>query len=185
MDTRERLIAACLDLVRAKGLGQVTMEELAARAGMSKRTVYRYFASKEEVIEKAVEALILRIASQAEEIIKGEEDPRKAVTEILRYLTRQASSVITRQSLDDLRKHYPFLWQKIDRLRTERLEWLVRELVHCSPKEEVKSIDPRIVAAAMIASVQAVVNPDFIVDNNLTFEDTTTQLVNLFLLALF
>ena len=39
-----------------------------------------------------------------------------------------------------------------------------------------------IIAAAMTASIQAVINPSFILDNNLTFEAASGQLVR-FLLA--
>jgi len=184
-DARERLIAACLDLLRTKGLKRFTMDELALRAGMSKRTVYRYFGSKEEIIEKAVESLMYKVAWQAQEIIQSEKDPKEAVADMLEYLIRQASSILTRETLDELRSHYPFLWQKIDRLRTERLEWLARELVARSPRQEVKSIDLRIIASSIIASVQAVVNPDFILDNNLTFEETVTQLTTFLYLAFF
>jgi len=35
--------------------------------------------------------------------------------------------------------------------------------------------------AAFIASIQAVINPEFILDNELTFEDSVRQLVELFM----
>ena len=46
------------------------------------------------------------------------------------------------------------------------------------------NLDPRIISAAVTASIQAVINPTFILDNNLTFEEAGQQLIR-FLLASF
>ncbi len=47
---RERLRTAALDLFEQAGYEQVTVAEIAARAGVTERTFYRYFADKREVL---------------------------------------------------------------------------------------------------------------------------------------
>ena len=46
MGIRERIIRACQELSVNRGLSGVTMDEVVAHAGVSKRTVYRYFAGR-------------------------------------------------------------------------------------------------------------------------------------------
>jgi len=56
--TREALVAAATALFLARGLGPVAMEEVAAAAGCTRRTLYRYFAAKEELAYEAAIALL-------------------------------------------------------------------------------------------------------------------------------
>jgi AcrR family transcriptional regulator len=49
-NARERLEEAALTLYREKGFDETTVEEIAARAGLTERTFFRHFADKREVL---------------------------------------------------------------------------------------------------------------------------------------
>ena len=51
------LLDAALDVFFEKGFAAARLEDIAARAGVSKGTVYLYFSSKEEVFEALVSAI--------------------------------------------------------------------------------------------------------------------------------
>jgi AcrR family transcriptional regulator len=49
-DARGRLEKAAMELFQERGYGPTTVEEIAARAGLTERTFFRYFADKREVL---------------------------------------------------------------------------------------------------------------------------------------
>ena len=49
-ETRERIERAALDLFATRGYDRTTMEAVAARAGVSARTVFRYFPAKSDLV---------------------------------------------------------------------------------------------------------------------------------------
>lgn len=51
--SRRATLQAALDLCTEKGYGRVTIEAIAARAGVSKKTIYRWWPSKGAVLLEA------------------------------------------------------------------------------------------------------------------------------------
>src|SRR6476661_364956 len=49
-NARERLVDAALELFRERGYTRTTVGEIAARAGLTERTFFRYFTDKREVL---------------------------------------------------------------------------------------------------------------------------------------
>ena len=71
-ETRRALNLAALDLVEEKGFAAVTTEEIAARAGVSARTFFNYFPSKEAAVIGTTGDELEAYASQLEQAREGE-----------------------------------------------------------------------------------------------------------------
>jgi AcrR family transcriptional regulator len=59
---REALTAAAIDLFQSQGYEETTVDEIAAAAGVGRRTFFRYFPSKEDVIFPDHGARLLQVA---------------------------------------------------------------------------------------------------------------------------
>ncbi|NLV21073.1 MAG: TetR/AcrR family transcriptional regulator [Syntrophomonadaceae bacterium] len=184
MGIRERILAACRELARVKGFYNMSMDELARQAGVSKRTVYRYFRSKEEVIEASLDDFMAQMALEVEKILKQEEPAPEMIAAVMKQLFTHGQFITNPVGLNDLRVHYPQLWAKIDAFRLEKARGTISVFIQQSKNQVLQETDPRIITAITLASIQAVINPDFIIENGLTFESTITQLSK-FLMASF
>ena len=61
--TRAALVAAALEVVAAKGFAAASLDEIAARAGMTKGAIYSNFSSKAELLLAAMSAKGLTLSS--------------------------------------------------------------------------------------------------------------------------
>ncbi|MBC9933139.1 TetR/AcrR family transcriptional regulator [Chitinophaga qingshengii] len=60
-DKRTHILSTAQKLFQEKGLGMVTMEDVARAAGMGKSSLYYYFKSKEEIFDAVLETEISEI----------------------------------------------------------------------------------------------------------------------------
>ena len=83
----DEVLDAALAVFVEKGFAAAKVDDIARRAGVSKGTVYLYFASKEALMEGIVRRAVMPIAQgAAEELTRFEGDPRVPITLLLRRL---------------------------------------------------------------------------------------------------
>jgi AcrR family transcriptional regulator len=81
-----QLLAAALDLFVERGYAATRLDDVAARAGVSKGTLYLYFENKEELFKAGVRENIVARISRTRELARRFEGPRD---ELLRELVRR------------------------------------------------------------------------------------------------
>lgn len=95
------LIAAGLEVFVEKGFAASRLDDVAARAGVSKGTVYLYFKSKEALFKAVIEAGMTP-AIEALEAVAAESD--KPAPEVLRRYMAACWRMMSETSLGDLMK---------------------------------------------------------------------------------
>jgi AcrR family transcriptional regulator len=103
-DTREAILDATDRLLARGGFRQVTMEDIGREAGVSRRTVYMYFPTKQDVGLSSIDRVVEGAQQRLREIAAGGGDPADILRDILieRVLFRVESIRDYRQSLDEL-----------------------------------------------------------------------------------
>ncbi|CCO07286.1 TetR/AcrR family transcriptional regulator [Desulforamulus hydrothermalis] len=180
MATRERIVLCFKKLSEERGFYGATVDELAARNNMSKRTIYRYFKSKEEIIEAVLQMTMLEIERGVLEILGSSENPIEKITGFVKFLSEKLRSFNPR-IMGDLQRHYPEMWERVEKFRGEKIKYLAQIMVEGSKEGYFKEMNPTIVTASLLAAVRAVVNPTFILENNLTPEEAFKTIMHTFL----
>ena len=91
------------------GIRSVSIDDICHELGMSKKTFYVYFSSKDELIVQLLQANLDFMARKMEDLLSTE-DFRKVVAEVVkRQRDKEAQSDVRRvpQLVYDLKKYYP------------------------------------------------------------------------------
>jgi AcrR family transcriptional regulator len=119
---RQALIDAAQRLFLARGL-RVTLDDIAAEAGVNVATAYRHFANKHELAAAFLEQQVMTAASIAEEAA-GADDPWQGLTDCL---SRLLGLITASRGLHDvLAPTYAGNWTEV---LEERLTPAVRRLI--------------------------------------------------------
>jgi len=175
-----RVLTSFRELSMDKGLKAVTMDELAAHAGVSKRTLYRYFPSKQALVEALVDDLLTGFGREIETMLEGPLSPIEKIRFIISFITERVL-VLRPVIIADIQRYYPTAWDRIDRFRMQRIHYMGELIAEGQKRGEFRPIDPRIVVNAIIAAVRATATPDFVISHGLTMSATIDQLFSLIL----
>jgi AcrR family transcriptional regulator len=96
---RERILAAADDLFRRHGIRGVGVEAIAADAGTNKMTLYRHFASKDELITEWVRGLVAQKEAAWDVVVaKHPDDPGAQLVQWSRRNAKQLAQMEGRGS---------------------------------------------------------------------------------------
>ena len=84
--TRKAIQEAVVNLVTRTGTRKVTMDQVAAEAGMSKGCLYIHFRNKKELLESVKTASFKPLVDQVQEILKGSLAPNQKIESIVYQL---------------------------------------------------------------------------------------------------
>lgn len=116
----ELILARAKTLFFTYGLKSVSMDDLARAAGVSKKTVYQFFADKQELVRKVAGQLI---ACHHQAWARSRAEARNAVEEVFLQvqLPFAALAEVHPSFFYDLEKFFPLSWQLVTRHRDETL----------------------------------------------------------------
>lgn len=110
-DTKQRIIESATNLFRIKGCKHVSMDSVSNELHISKRTLYEYFATKEELISACIECLLSQRKVLWDYLYSRTNDPVQTIFHIINNM-----SVIGKDDyllMHDLELYYPEIHQRL------------------------------------------------------------------------
>ena len=96
VDTREHLIKVARKLFASEGIGNITMNEIAVAAGKSRRTVYTYFQSKEELLEASIEMEVKKISAAVTKVAMSKIPADKKIIKLVFVRLQMTRNIVRR-----------------------------------------------------------------------------------------
>ena len=109
-----RIINAFIEETRNNGI-KFTMDDLARRLGISKRTLYEHFSSKVDILDSIIDVTLAEFDEQTSRIVNDSaltllEKIRQAIVVIPSY-----NEFYDLRILEQLKRSYPAQWERVDR----------------------------------------------------------------------
>ena len=96
IETRELLIKVARKLFAKEGIGNITMNDIAKAANKSRRTVYTYFQSKEELLEASIEMEVKKISAAVTKVAMSDLPADKKIIKLVFVRLRMTRNVVRR-----------------------------------------------------------------------------------------
>lgn len=159
-----------LKLIGSKGL-RFTTEDLAAELATSKRTIYTYFSSKDEIIGKTIDFVFDEIQSADKLIL---EDETLLFNEKLALCFKNMPdaynlSAIVRH-MDDLKRHYPDIWTKVNQKLDDLWDGVIDLIETGIKNDEIQEVNTVILRVMLNETMKKLLDYDFFLNNQISFE---------------
>lgn len=168
---KQKIVDFCTVKFLRDGFYYVTVDEIATGLRISKKTLYKYFSSKDELVETVAFEFLNDVSRRIEEIINS---PKDSLTKAL-MLFEVMASVLVRFSeswLRDLQIHAPSLWQKIDDFRTQKALKVFGSIIRQGQMEDIFIDKPtELIIHIFVTSIRSVVNPDYLYQQKFNFKE--------------
>lgn len=106
MDVLQKILGVSVDLFRQYGFKTITMDDIARRSGISKKTLYQHFVNKQEVVQAAIDWYQARISDACHEALGTSENAVEAMVKLTNVLG-QTFKDINPLAMLELQRFFP------------------------------------------------------------------------------
>ena len=171
MEEQNKIIEFSEEKFFRDGSYKTTMDEVAEEMRMSKKTIYKFFPSKEELITAVARHFMQKMRSKILPALNSNKNAIEKLEDLVSILTT-ASLKVTPKRIEEMQRHFPSLWSEIDNFRTKMMFENITKVIN-QGKSEGLFIDypTTIIMNILVASVRNIVNPEFILNNNFSISE--------------
>lgn len=180
--TAGRILRAARQHLFAYGYSSFTMDDLAHELGMSKKTLYVHFPSKDAIVDEIIGCMTGALRARLEIVTT---DAKLSFVQKLARTIETIGAVLSRASphmLRDLQRFAPTTYAKLEAIRAENIPLyfgrLIREGISCG---RVRcDIDPAFATQFWLHAIRGLIQPGGLEQTHLTPKQTLEKAIDLF-----
>ncbi|HSJ68523.1 MAG TPA: TetR/AcrR family transcriptional regulator [Anditalea sp.] len=163
-DIERKILDEAYRLFLSKGYKNTTMDDIAQGLTMSKKTLYKYFPGKFELLSAAFDLLKTRLSVQVDTVITDQNRPY--ALKLKSFLSTIANHLapINPELLADLRIHAPEIWEEMQEYIRESAFLRFQKLIE-EGKENgfiAPHINKTMVVLIYASAIQYIIDPRFL-----------------------
>ncbi len=168
IEEKEKILFGAQKIFMSDGFYKTPMDDIAAFLKISKKTIYKHFNSKEEIVRESLLHFITEKHKNINAIVKSDTNAVEKLFNMFSFVSNMLIS-ISEQFVKDIRDFMPDLWKEIDKIRAKILFENLKIIIEQGQNEDVIiETQSEILISAFIASIRGVINPDVLINNKMS-----------------
>jgi TetR/AcrR family transcriptional regulator, cholesterol catabolism regulator len=184
-NVKGRILDHAVFLFKESGFSKVTVEDITSGLGMSKKTFYKCFESKEDLLFQLVRRITGEIASRLEGI-QGSDQPFVQKLHALITLVHSQFRKFSTPLLRDIQIYAPGTWDYIQEFRRNKILTVWSGLIEQGKHEGYirGDINSRLLLLSLIGLVEAVVNPTTLSNESFSTDEAIQGIMGMIFLGI-
>ncbi len=183
-EEKQKILDESTKIFMQEGFYKTPMDEIAKRLKISKKTIYKYFDSKEILVKEVVRNFLLLNKGIIQNILDSDYDAVTKAFNLFQHLGKLLLS-ISNKWIGDIQAHYQGLWKEIDEFRTKMMIANISKLINQGKNEGfIVDYPTDIIVMFFVSSFRGIINPDFIVQRKLKPESIMGPTISLLMNAI-
>jgi AcrR family transcriptional regulator len=182
MEMKERIRQKANDLYRRYGIRSVTMDEIAAQLGVSKKTIYQYYSDKDELVDAVAREMI---GFARENCDRNRASSENAVDEIFKAMefVQDMFNNMNSAMLFDLERFHPISYKAFLEYKNKYLYTMIRTNLERGIEEGLyrPEINVDVIAKLRLEGVMAAFNQELFPSNKYNLATLNKEIMEHFL----
>ena len=171
MTEKDKIFNYTKNRFTSEGFYKISMDEIAAELRISKKTIYKYFPSKDMLVHEIIKDEIKSMHIIIDEIINKDADVITKFVEIMEYYIARLSKTSDKW-MREIQLHLPDLWSEVDKFKIKKIDMILTKLIKEGKKEKlIIDFPPEIIINSYTLTTKEICNPKFLNENYITFKD--------------
>jgi AcrR family transcriptional regulator len=161
LDLRERVLEHARQLFLDRGFSKVTIDEIASDLGISKKTLYKFYPSKEELLRASLHSMMRSAGWELERIISSD---KPFVEKLAATMMTMGNYIckLRRESVVDVQRFSPSLWKELDKFRQQHIVSRLVGMIAQARDEKIfrPEVNEQVLVYMLVGSIQGAINPE-------------------------
>jgi AcrR family transcriptional regulator len=178
---KERILSYAEERFLKEGVLDLPVDDLTTSLGMSKKTFYKIFPSKEAMLEELVGRVVGDVAGRITAIGEGPGNFVEKIEALMTFL----GSVYRRLAIplsSEVYRKLPHVWQRVEEFRENMIRKTFTRLLDQGIREGFlrPEINRTIFMMAYLAAIRAIIRPHVILQHDISVPDAIEQIFRIF-----
>jgi TetR/AcrR family transcriptional regulator, cholesterol catabolism regulator len=166
MEPLQKILTAAAELFSQYGFKTITMDDIARRAGISKKTLYQHFANKEEVVNESVVWYKSQTGADCQAQLNNSENAVEGMVRMMAFFDEMHKR-INPMAVFELQRFFPDAYNTFRNLLVERDVVMMRDNILQGIKEGLyrEDINPDLLARYRLETSLLILQPNLLVND--------------------